>query len=848
MKRFVEIAVNVPRVSGVFHYHYTESFDGKLAPGQMVLVPFGKQVVQGIVIRALKQADVPETRPLHSIIDEQPALTAQQIKLAKQISADTLAPLAACLALMLPPGIAQIADTRYSMAPDESPTSKNISSAQSRLLNLLKERGPLRGRQLDRALPKSNWRSSAIALGKKGMLTSEPVLPLPRVRPKTIRTAEIEQGIKAEDILDDTLGRTSETQTRRRIILEVLLRENSAVDASWLYAESKGKRSDLYYLADKQLIRLSSRVFVRDPLSTLAYDPSIPPKLTPDQASVWQSVEQDLRTSSNGEKAKAILLHGVTGSGKTEIYLRAVSRTLEMGRTAIVLVPEIALTPQTIRRFMERFPGRVGLAHSELSVGERFDTWRSARDGKLDVIVGPRSALFTPLKNIGLIILDESHDDSYYEAGKVPHYHARRSAIRYAEILGALCILGSATPDVTSSYQSERGHWKLLKLPSRILAHRETIKAHEKSIKRKSRFVPLGDQVNSSDLPPVSIVDMRAELKAGNRSIFSRALVTELTEVLDRGEQAILFLNRRGKTTYVFCRNCGHTMNCPNCEHSLTHHGAGVFQEPELSDESLMCHHCGHNEKLPELCPNCGDRKIRQFGTGTQTVVSQLQEVFPGVKTLRWDRESTRKKGAHRLILESFAQKKADVLVGTQMLAKGLDLPLITFVGVVLADVGLHLPDYRAPERVFQVLTQVAGRAGRSPLGGRVILQTFHPQHYILQAASQHDYAEFYKRELQERKRLRYPPFSNLVRLLFKHENERKCQEIAESMGAALVKRVEKEDRRNTEIIGPVPSYYSRINKQYRWQIIMRGPNPQSLLQGVKLLSWQIEVNPTSLL
>lgn len=289
-------------------------------------------------------------------------------------------------------------------------------------------------------------------------------------------------------------------------------------------------------------------------------------------------------------------------------------------------------------------------------------------------------------------------------------------------------------------------------------------------------------------------------------------------------------------------------MTCPNCENPLTHHASDALQDRANTTDTLLCHHCGHTEGLPEQCPNCGDHRIRQYGAGTQKVVSQLEKLFPNVRTLRWDRESTRKKGAHQLILDAFTNKKADVLVGTQMLAKGLDLPLITLVGVILADVGIHLPDYRASERVFQVLTQVAGRAGRSPLGGKVLLQTFHPEHYALQAASRHDYAGFYKRELHERKRLRYPPFSNLIRLLYRDLDESKCREIAEGMAAALAKLIQKQDRRGTELIGPVPSYYARINKEYRWQIILRGPEPRSLLRGLKLIGWQVEVNPPSLL
>ena len=829
MTRFVEIAVNVPRVSGVFHYHSPPELADRLRAGQMVLVPFGRQVVQGIVLRKVAQAQVPETRPIQAIIMEEPALTAAQLQLAERMAEDTLAPLAACIGLMLPPGVGQVADTEYALASGAGRDSKELSPAQRRLLNLLAKRGALRGRQLDRVLPKTHWRSSAAALKNKGYLETRPVLPLPKVRVKQARTARLVSGVEVNAIEEEQLGRTQAVRERRRAVLQALEQEGDWLDLAWIYAESGGKRADLVFLEVRGWLEFGEREELRDPL--LERQPSdLPaPSLTADQAAVWDSVAAALKRSAKGQPTRPMLLHGVTGSGKTEIYLRAVAETLAQGRQAIVLVPEIALTPQTSQRFLDRFQGRVGILHSQLSDGERFDTWRRARDGRLSVIVGPRSALFAPLPNLGLIVLDEAHDDSFYEAGKAPHYHARRTAIAYAEISQAVCILGSATPDITTRYQAEQGRYDLLELPSRIVTR------------------PGQPPSQTRELPPVQIVDMRRELKSGNRSIFSRNLQDALRQVLERDEQAILFLNRRGKSTYVFCRNCGHTMTCPNCERGLTQHSAQALGEGAGAD-ILLCHHCGHSEGMPVLCPNCGDERIRQYGTGTQNVVTQLERLFPEVRSLRWDRESTRRKNAHQQILDAFSAGEANVLVGTQMLAKGLDLPRITLVGVVLADVGLHMPDVRAAERVFQVLTQVAGRAGRSELGGRVILQSFHPDHYVLKAAARHDYASFYQQELRERRRLRYPPFSNLVRLLFKDPSEERCREMSAAMAGQLSAMLQRQERRNTDLIGPAPCFYARLNKEYRWQIVLRGPDPQSLLRGIKLVGWQVEVNPPALL
>ncbi len=841
MAEYLEIAVNVPRVSGVFHYHSSPELEGKLSPGHLVLVPFGPQVVQGVVLRGIQEPQVEQTKAVISLLYEEPALTSLQLHLAESIAQSTLDSLAACVSLMLPPGMGQVADTSYSLIEGGRKTSGELTKAQKDLVELLQKRGPLRGRQLDRALPRKNWRSTATALSRKKLVSTEPILPLPRVRPKTVRTAQLAVAPQVLTGIEESLGSQVATQTRRAKMLDVLLREAGPVDSTWLFAESGGNNADLHILADSDLITLSEREALRDPLAGLANDPAEVPQLTSDQQKAWDRVNAALQRASSGEKIKPILLHGVTSSGKTEIYLRAVAETLELGRQAIVLVPEIALTPQTTKRFLARFPGRVGLLHSELSEGERYDTWRRAREGKLDVIVGPRSALFAPLKNPGLIVVDESHDDSYYEAQQIPHYHARRAAVAYAGLAGAVCLMGSATPDITSHYQAQRGDWELIKLPSRILAHKAIAEAHQKQFENSARYQSVGESVDALELPPVNIVDMRRELKAGNHSIFSRSLQASLAQTLERGQQAILFLNRRGSATYVFCRDCGHSLRCPNCENALTQHN-------ESGSATLICHHCGYSRQMPQTCPNCGSSRIRQYGMGTQAVDEAVQALLPDARTLRWDRESTRKKGAHERILQAFGDKQADILVGTQMLAKGLDLPLVTLVGVILADVGLHMPDYRAPERVFQVLTQVAGRAGRSPLGGEVILQSFHPDHFAIQAAAQHDYAAFYDEEIDERKRLRYPPFAHIVRLLYTHEDPRKCEEDAKSMAARIQALIKQQKRNSTEIIGPAPAFYTRLNRQYRWQIILRGPNPVSLLRDIKLIGWQAEVNPTSLL
>ncbi len=838
MPEFVQIAVNVPRVSGVFHYHCPPDLEGRLKPGHLVLVPFGPRVVQGVVLGHVDEPEVPETKAVDMLLDEEPVLTPLQLQLAHHLADSCLAPLAACVNLMLPPGLGQLADLLYELTLEGKNFNGEVTPAQQFVMKVLLERGPLRGGQLNHALPRRNWRASARGLVHRGLVKTTPLPPLPSVKPKMVRTAQFLAQFENEK----SLGRNSATQKRRAKILQVLQKEAAPVDAEWLFAESGGKLQDLQALAQLGLVQLGERETMRDPLADLPYDPNIPPKLTPDQERAWEATQTALSAANQKETTSPILLHGVTGSGKTEIYLQAVAKTLAMGRQAIVLVPEIALTPQTVRRFVGRFPNQVGLIHSELSEGERYDTWRRSRAGQLPVIVGPRSALLAPLGNIGLIVVDEEHDDSYYEAGQEPHYHARDAAVAYARLADAACLLGSATPDVGSYTQTQRGNWKLIELPARILAHRDTAHAHQERMGVPGHYQKINEDALSLELPPVEIVDMRRELRQGNRSIFSLSLKSGLEQVLNEGQQAILFLNRRGSATYVFCRECGYVLRCPNCDNPLTQH------LENKNSGKLICHHCGYTRLMPKACPNCGSKQIRYYGTGTETVEAEVHKLFPKVRTLRWDRTSTRTKGAHERILHQFTQQQADVLVGTQMLAKGLDLPLVTLVGVVLADVGLSLPDYRAAERVFQVLMQVAGRAGRSPLGGKVVLQTFQPEHYAIRAAADHNYAEFYAQESANRRKLRYPPFAQLLRLEYRNPDARKAETDARQMAQRLEHVVEAQDRTATEIIGPVPCFYPRLNRQYRWQILLRGPDPASLIRGVKLIGRRVEVNPPSLL
>jgi len=824
MSSFIQLAVNVPSIAGVFDYSIPEHLLGRISPGHFVLAPFGKQTVQGVVLRFIKHPSVTQTREILERIDPDPVLTSSQIALAESLAELSLSPLAAIIGLFLPPGWNQQADTIFDIR-DTNLESANIelSSTASRLLKLLQSRGALRGRQIDRHFSKVDWRKTAQGLVRRGTLSSQSVLPPASVRPKYIRTAQLAVAPESAETAMDDLGNTEATRTRRQKALHFLITQPEAINVSWVYAESGCNAADLQELAERELILLRETEIWRDPLTKIS-DQSMENRefvLTEEQKRAWGQIESGFRQCAEGKPIKSFLLEGVTGSGKTELYLRATQEALRRGRQAIILVPEISLTPQIVRRFLARFPGQVGVLHSKLSEGERYDTWRRARSGALKIIIGPRSALFAPLPNPGLIVADECNDDSYYQS-EPPFYNAVSAAQSYARICGCACILGSATPSIVQRYQADVGENLRLELTQRITSEPKT------------------ELAKGLDLPPIHIADMREELKSGNRGIFSHELNEALAFTLKRGEQAILFLNRRGTATYVFCRDCGYAAKCPRCDTPLTYH--------VTAGEQLLCHRCGYQRQMPKRCPECNSGNIRAYGLGSEKVESEVQALFPKARTLRWDWETTRQKDAHEIILGHFAAGRADVLIGTQMLAKGLDLPRVTLVGIVLADVGLFLPDPFAAERVFQLLTQVAGRAGRSSLGGGVVLQTFVPEHYVIQAASQHNVKGFYQHELDQRKRLGYPPFTQLVRLEYRHPDPVKAEEEARKLAAKLQSQMEAENRKLLPMIGPVPCFFSKLGDDYRWQIILRGSDPATFLRGRLPDHWRVEVDPVSLL
>ncbi|MFQ5944771.1 MAG: primosomal protein N' [Anaerolineae bacterium] len=864
---YVEVAVNAPvgrrppgplahgdpaqpgtSVGPTFHYRVPLGFP-VVEPGQLVRVPFGARELQAIVVGLRGRPDIAEIRDIHEISDPEPVLLPWQIELARWMSQTYLAPLIDCLLVMLPPGIDRKARTYVEVEEGAAPTG--LDDRERAVFAFLESRGPSRLDLLPRRMRMDDARERALELVAQGLLVKRSRLERPRVRPRVVRTARAVAGEEVGNL--EALGRAP----RQKEVLAFLRGKRKPIPVSEVYRAAGGSLATLRRLEEKGLVEIAEREVWRDPLEGREFVSREPPVLTPDQDRAWTAVQEGLRAPGS----EVFLLHGVTGSGKTEIYLRALAETVDGGGQAIVLVPEIALTPQTVRRFAARFGRRLSVVHSQLSLGERYDAWRRIRRGDVDLAIGSRSAIFSPFPRLRLIVVDEEHERTYKQQ-RSPRYHAREVGGQLAELLGATVILGSATPDLESYHRARQGSYQLLTLPQRIMGHRLELERQRAIVvdrRPHKRIRDWGEGYGEAiymELPQVEVVDLRQELKAGNRGIFSRALMSALREVLQEEEQAILFLNRRGSATFVMCRDCGHVVLCPRCSIPLTYHLVSDGLRPGLSsadsDSSqgqLVCHHCNSRYPVPRRCPRCGSHRIRHFGIGTQLVEREVERLFPGTQVVRWDRDTTGPKGSHEAILDAFLEGQAQVMVGTQMIAKGLDLPLVTLVGVVTADTALHLPDFRAGERTFQLLTQVAGRAGRSILGGRVIIQTYTPRHYAVEAASRHDYEAFFEQEISFRREQGYPPLRRLVRLIHLSRSLSRAEEAARTMRSALDDRIARLDLSEVEVVGPAPAFYSRLRGRHRWHLLVKARDPHALLEGLPFgPGWRVDVDPVTVL
>ena len=926
---YAEVAVNAALPHRrAFSYSVPEGM--RLEVGQAIYVPFGRRTLQGIVLELPEVPSYPETRDVLAPLTEGPILSPAQVALGCWISEEYLAPLFQSLALMLPPGFEQKPLTYVSpLAGAQEAAGLDLSPRQREVLSLLLAEGR---QEVEELRKRARVPALAAILGqleKRGLVERSYGLARPRVRPKVLiyyrllvsaeealahagalpgsrasrrgelleRLAEVESlpldvarrlagsehGLRALErarllSVDEKAGtvslsvgagraraealvlRRTAVERSQAAVLRLLAGEGPSLPASLVRARTGLTATSATPLAEQGLIAVEEVPVERDPLAGRHYPRRPPPVLTPEQEGVYHAIEEALEASGRGDGTStgsahggtAFLLHGVTGSGKTEVYLKALEKTVALGRRGIVLVPEIALTPQTVRRFAERFPSQVAVLHSGLSEGQLFDQWHGIRQGRYAVVVGSRSALFAPQPDLGLIVIDEEHEWTYKQE-QVPRYHTREAARRLAELTGAVLLLGSATPDVCTYQQALWGSYRLLTLRQRV-----------RPLVAADGTVTL---FTSAALPPVEVVDLREELMAGNRSIFSRSLAQEVRSVLSAGEQAILFLNRRGAASFAQCRDCGYVPHCSSCAVALTYH---------RQQDRLLCHQCNRGRRMPATCPQCRSRRLRLVGIGVERVEEEAAQAFPGARLLRWDRDVTRGRGAHERILARFLAREADILIGTQMVAKGLDLPAVTLVGVVSADVSLHLPDFRAGERTFQLLTQVAGRAGRAQTGlggpppggtrpadgagngdrpsggqgglpelGRVVIQTYTPQHYAIGAAAQHDYESFFAQEIELRRRLGYPPFSRLARLVYSHTNSAYAYQEAARLVRVLCQERDARGLPDLEVMGPSPAYIARLRGRYRWQVLVRGRNPAELLADVALpQNWVLDIDP----
>jgi primosomal protein N' (replication factor Y) (superfamily II helicase) len=810
---YAEVSVNSPIAQRrTFSYGIPDGLS--VFVGQAVWAPFGDKTLQGIVMALTEFPAVQDTREISGIVDPVPLLSTAQVTLARWISDYYLAPLFESTAVMLPPGF----ERRVMAIVDASPGVLELSSLspeQKAVVEFVSGKGTVRQKELEKALGIRNVRHLLPQLIKQHILTKKYELEKLKVKPKTVPYLKLK--VTPEEGLNAIKG--FEKKSAKQCDLLRFLRENPGpLAVAALKTKTNCSARTIQSLISRGLVEIQEVRVDRDPLSSRNINLSFPLSLTAAQEAVFQPIRLSLKKEpALCSSPDIFLLRGITGSGKTEVYLRALAEAVKQGRRGLVLVPEISMTPQIIERFLSRFPGRVAVLHSELSLGEQFDEWWRIKNGEFDVVIGPRSAVFAPQPDLGLIIIDEEHEWTYKQQDNSPHYHTREVAVKLAELTGATVVLGSATPDVESYYKALNGTYHLLELTARVTPD------------------------EGSPLPEVEVVDLRAELKAGNLSLFSRSLHESIEKALENREQILLFLNRRGTASFIECRNCGWVVRCKRCEVPLSYH---------LAENWLVCHQCNYHIKPPTVCPSCGSLRIKYLGVGTEKLEQETARTFPKARILRWDSDVTGGHGhSHEEIFSKFRDGEADILIGTQMIAKGLDLPGVTLVGVVSADIALNLPDFRAGERTFQLLSQVAGRAGRGWRGGKVIIQTYSPQNYAIKAAASHDYVAFYRKEMAYRYQLREPPFIRLAGLVFTHSNDVHGHEEAERMQNLLLKERDLKGISGVSLIGPAPSYIHRLRGKYRWQLILRAPDPSAFLSGINFpRGWSVDIDPVGLI
>ncbi|MCX6637791.1 MAG: primosomal protein N' [Acidobacteria bacterium] len=800
---YCDVSLPVP-MDQPFTYALPETLGHRVRPGSRVTVPFGTRRLTGVVVRCHSEPPDAPARAVFRLLDEEPAIGPELMALGRWVAGYYCAPLGEVLRTMTPLG-GEIRRTKTYVLTDagRDATRQLLLGASDddpavAILRLLEAR-PLSAGYLKAKLPLAD--RALRSLAKKGLIQAE---DLDSERdPSRASSARLRLEFK---------GRPADVKLtkRERELAAFLELHPGSHNLRELESTLEGAGQAARSLARRGLVALRTELPVWGNLA--AREPHV---LNPCQQEAFDRI----RAAVEARQFKTFLLHGVTGSGKTEIYLRAIETTLALGRGAMLLVPEIALTPAMAGQFFHRFGDRVAILHSAFTDVERAEQWRRIQAGTAGVVVGTRSGVFAPVRNLGLIVVDEEHDGSYKQE-ESPRYHGRDTAIVRAQAAGAVVVLGSATPSLESRYNAEKAKYELIELPERI---------------------------QQRPMPDVEVVDMRVEfLETRKQAVFSRRLLDAIRGRLENGEQTMLLLNRRGFSSVVACRACGHRLECVNCAVTLTYH---------RRDRRMLCHYCGYAERIPSRCPKCESEHIYFLGTGSEKVEEELHREFPAARVTRMDRDTVTGKRQYETVLEGFREGNYDILVGTQMIAKGHDIPNVTLVGVVSADIGLGMPDYRAAERSFQLLTQVAGRAGRGELPGIVVIQTVNPEHYAVRFAAAQDYRLFYEKEIQFRKMMRYPPFAALANIIIRGRKQEDAMRMSGEVGRLLTPPPEK-----MRVLGPAEAPVPRLKDEFRYQILLKAASRASLNQTLQALrrhaleqKWGptalvIDVDPVSLL
>lgn len=769
--RYADVAVPIKAIRRAFTYAIPPHLQGQAEVGKRALVPLGRRLVTGCIVALSGEADLPRVKQLQEILDAQPILDEHLLALTRWLADHYLSPLGLAIRVALPPGIDTY--TKPFLVFKGAPPLerlKELPFLARELLALLQEEERLPLSRVKRRYNAPEVEAVIRRLQQEGVIAVESILIPPRVKPKRERFVIPLQG---KERLEEAAGDLERKAPGQAKLLQELVREGGPLKA----AEAKliAGSSALRGLLAKGLVAIERREVVRDPFRGPTLTTPDPPVLTVHQEEALKTIQQGM----DEEGFFPALLFGITGSGKTEVYLKVIEEVLRRGKQALVLVPEIALTPLALARFRARFGDKVAALHSGLSPGERLDQWMRVKRGEAEVAVGTRSAVFAPFSRLGIIVVDEEHDASYKQDDE-PRYHARDVALERAKRLQIPILLGSATPSFESFHAALSGHYRLLTLPERV---------------------------ERRQLPEVKLLDLKAE-RTDRVPILTQGLLRLIEERLRRREQVLLFLNRRGYATLILCRACGEALGCPHCSVSLTYHA---------QSRRLRCHYCRFERRPPSTCPRCGGLKLSALGFGTQQVEEAVKTHFPEARVARMDRDTTQGKDAHRRLLKALEQGEIDILVGTQMIGKGHDFPRITLVGVVSADLSLQIPDFRAAERTYALLTQVSGRAGRGGLPGEALIQTYNPDHYCLQAACRQDYEALYRAELPLRAERSLPPFSSLIRLLAISPSEVETKGTAEELSHLL------SPQEGLRVDGPAPALLSRIKGRFRWQILLKG-------------------------